>query len=80
MRFIELIFIFLLFILSAYIGAHFMREANTKSLICPYEDKLLQVESDGNEVLCIYTAEPMKHKRNKYVEGLVRDGHGLGLK
>lgn len=78
-NFITLLFSFILFILSGMYGIHLEREKNTRSIICPYEDKLIQVESDGNEVLCIYTKEPMKHQRSKYVEGQIRDGHSLGL-
>jgi len=44
----------------------------TKTLICPEPERLLQVMSDGNEVMCVYTKIPQQNKPHQYLKGIIQ--------
>lgn len=57
---------FCLFCTTLFIGTYYDREFNKYYLMCPSMDngnKLVQSISDGKEVICIYTQDPMKKGR-----------------
>ena len=64
----QLILAFILFCMSATIGAVLYKEYNTQTIVCP-AGNLIQVMSDGKEVLCIYSKEQMKEKHRSYKKG-----------
>ena len=68
----QTIIAFILFVISATLGAMLYQEYNTKILICP-EGQLIQAMSDGREVLCIYSKEPMKEKQRAYKKGELKE-------
>ena len=64
----QTIFAFLLFVICAFLGAELYKQYNTRTIICP-PGNLIQAMSDGNEVLCIYSKEPMKERQQSYKKG-----------
>ena len=60
--------VFIFFCFAACLGAVIHKHTHTYTIQCP-EGKLVQAMSDGNEVLCIYSKEPMKEKRTAYKKG-----------
>ena len=64
----QLILAFILFCMSATIGAVLYKEYNTQTIVCP-AGNLIQAMSDGKEVLCIYSKEQMKEKHRSYKKG-----------
>lgn len=75
----QLFLAFILFCLSACIGAFLYKEAHMQVIICP-EGKLIQAMSDGNEVLCIYSKEPMKEKQRIYKKGELQNALRIPLR
>lgn len=74
MRLLEYIFLYLLFLLTLYIGISTVREWNTYNLICPPSidgEKIKQIHSDGVEVLCIYNEKSI-HKPQTYKKGYIQ--------
>lgn len=72
MQHLQLVLAFILFVISATLGAMLYQEYNTKIIICP-EGRLIQAMSDGREVLCIYSKEPMKEKQRTYKKGELKE-------
>ena len=63
---------FFLFVCASLIGTHTLRDWNSYHIICPSEEQgeaLVQSMSDGMEVLCIYSKDPMQKGRSSYKSG-----------
>ena len=68
----QIILAFILFLCALVLGIHTAREWNSYHIICPSEEQgeaLVQSMSDGMEVLCIYSKDPMKRGRSSYKSG-----------
>ena len=71
----KILFAFLLFLLAMVIGVQTAREWNSYHIICPPNEsgeQLIQSMSNGDEVLCIYSKQPMKTARTSYKQGSLR--------
>ena len=69
---LKLIVTFVFFILCSLYGAFLYKEFNTVTIKCP-PGNLIQAMSDGREVLCIYSKEPMKEKQRTYKKGELKE-------
>jgi len=69
---IKFILTFIVFCVIAVVSATNYKQIITKTLICPEPERLLQVMSDGNEVMCVYTKIPQQNKPHQYLKGIIQ--------
>jgi len=62
---------FVLFSVIAVVSATKYKEYNTKTIVCPSEETLVQAMTDGNDVLCVYTKESLQSKKLYYKKGVL---------
>ena len=70
MRLIELLSIYILFLITLYFGVQTAREWQTINILCPEPEKLLEIHTDGREVLCVY--EKPTNKPRTYRKGTIK--------
>lgn len=74
----KILFAFLLFLLAMVIGVQTAREWNSYHIICPPNESgeaLVQSMSNGDEVLCIYSKNPMVKGRTSYKSGSLQSAY-----
>ena len=74
----QIILAFILFLCALVLGIHTAREWNSYHIICPPNESgeaLVQSMSNGDEVLCIYSKQPMKKARTSYKQGSLRSAY-----
>ena len=73
-----IIIAFILFICALVLGIHTAREWNSYHIICPpieSGEALVQSMSNGDEVLCIYSKNPMAKGRTSYKSGSLQSAY-----
>ena len=74
----KILFAFLLFLLAMVIGVQTAREWNSYHIICPPNESgeaLVQSMSNGDEVLCVYSKNPMAKGRTSYKSGSLQSAY-----
>ena len=74
----QIILAFILFICALVLGINTAREWNSYHIICPPNEKgeaLVQSMSNGDEVLCIYSKNPMAKGRTSYKSGSLQSAY-----
>ena len=73
-----IILAFILFIVAMICGVYTAREWNSYQIICPPNESgeaLVQSMSNGDEVLCIYSKNPMAKGRTSYKSGSLQSAY-----
>ena len=74
----QIILAFILFVVAMICGVYTAREWNSYQIICPPNESgeaLVQSMSNGEEVLCIYSKNPMKHSRSAFKPGSLQHAY-----
>lgn len=73
-----IILAFILFVIAMICGVHTAREWNSYQIICPPNESgeaLVQSMSNGDEVLCVYSKNPMAKGRTSYKSGSLQSAY-----